>query len=77
MTPNEAVKKRKTMEEVPTFPPGYDGPKRYCVEHPDYREPIVVKAPNEAAALVAAANAWDDVFTQWRYHGRAIARRIK
>ena len=77
MTAIEAMERGKKRAETPTFPPNYAGPRRYAVEHPDYLAPLIVAAPNEASALVAAANEWDMDWTAWRFHGKARAYRIK
>ena len=42
---------------------GYRGTKRFTVSHPKHKKGLTVAAPNEDAAMVAAAKHWN---TRWQ-----------
>lgn len=42
---------------------GYRGQRRYIVTHPQYSGTLMVAAPDEVAAIVAAAKKWQ---TRWQ-----------
>lgn len=47
--------------------PNYKGEKRYTVKHPDHGE-TTVTAPNEDAAIVAAARYWNTQWTKYQFY---------
>lgn len=75
MTPLEAAKAGKNEAKYPVFPPDYSGLTLWAVTHPAYRAPVIVRAPNEVAALVAAANWWDTNWKRWRFYGNATVAK--
>lgn len=46
----------------------YTGTKRFVVTHPAHRGELRVAAPDEASAIVAAANRWGEAWTQYRFY---------
>lgn len=46
----------------------YRGTKRFCVSHPDYSPTLTIAAPNEAAAIVAAAQKWGAKWTAYSFY---------
>lgn len=45
---------------------GYAGPRRYRVAHPQHGA-LLIAAPDETAALVAAANHWGKRWQKWEF----------
>lgn len=45
----------------------YHGTKRFRVEHPDHKA-VVVAAPDEYAAIMAAAKYWDKNWTAYDFY---------
>lgn len=48
---------------------GYSGHKAYLVRHPDHKRPLQVTAPDEASAIVAAADYWGARWQDLSFYG--------
>ena len=46
----------------------YGGKKRFTVSHPDFRAPLLVAAPDEATAIVAAAKSKGARWTDYNFY---------
>lgn len=46
----------------------YEGTKRYTVAHPAHSGELRVAAPDEASAIVAAADRWGETWTEYRFY---------
>ena len=57
--------------------PGYTGNNFYGVRHPDYKDEVIVCAPDHDSAMATAAKVWDRQWTSIKFYAYAIVRRIK
>ncbi|MCR5811445.1 MAG: hypothetical protein K6G34_08720 [Lachnospiraceae bacterium] len=46
----------------------YSGKNIYLVSHPDHRKTLRVAAPDEQAAIVAAAERWNETWRDYRFY---------
>jgi len=54
---------------------GYHGRRRYTVSHPDYSGVLMVAAPNDVAAIVAAAEIWGVRWQNFGFYAFCEVRR--
>lgn len=53
----------------------YGGKKRFVVSHPDYKKPCRVAAPDEDAAIVAAADFFEARWTKYSFYAYCKVRQ--
>lgn len=68
------MKKQTAKPEVQATYQGYEGVKRYDVTAPGKRT-ILVSAPDENCAIVAAANYWGERWQNWEFYTGCIVGR--
>ena len=56
---------------------GFDGRKTFCVYHPNYGRGLTIKAPNEDAAMVKAAEIWGVRWQSYEYYPYVTVMRIR
>lgn len=61
-------KTKKAEEHLDGVFGSYGGKKRFCVSHPGYKKALRVAAPNQDAAIVAAANALGVAWTKYEFY---------
>lgn len=54
----------------------YKGSTRYGVLHPRFNREIVVAAPDEYAAMMAAANYWGQEWTDYTFYAYCDTRKL-
>ena len=55
----------------------YTGRKRFEVEHPAHRRRIIVAAPNEDSAIVAAAARWGERWQEYSFYAYCRVNEVK
>lgn len=46
----------------------YEGQKRYSVMHPKFKNELIVRAPDENAAIMAAGNYWGEDWVDYDFY---------
>lgn len=55
----------------------YAGCKRFEVEHPAHRSRLIVAAPDENAAIVAAAARWGEKWTAYDFYANCCVNEVR
>ena len=54
----------------------YKGRRRYVVKHPKHMGELIVRAPDDSAAIVAAGNYWGEEWTEYLFYAYCDVMKV-
>lgn len=55
----------------------YSGKKRFEVTHPSHKRRLIVAAPDDASAIVAAADKWGERWTAYSFYAYCLVNEVR